>query len=69
MPLSVWYRPVVRLGGRTAVGIVRVIHCDWGIPACCVIGRLHGGMKAGEEPTWTCDIGLLCDWAVTLRLG
>lgn len=67
MPLSMWYRPVVRPRCCTAAGIVRVIHCDWDIPACCVIGRSHhAGMPLVCGPVSSASA---CDATAVLHGG
>ena len=48
MPLSVWYRPVVRLVGRTAAGAGQAIDCIWGISDCDAMMRSHDDGIAGE---------------------
>ena len=45
---SVWYRPVVRLGGRTAAGAGQAIDCIWGISDCDAMMRSHDDGIAGE---------------------
>ena len=51
MPLSVWYRPVVRLGGRTAAGAGQAIDCIWGISDCDAMMRSHDdGIAGGNGP-------------------